>query len=61
MTDQPMVRDVSLIEDPWRTQGEYQQDRFRMKLMVIASIVSSLAAIASAGAAVAAVYASRCS
>jgi len=50
-----------LIEDPWRTQGEYQQDRYRMKLMVIAAIVSAFGAIASACAALVAIYVSRCS
>ncbi len=41
------------MSDPWRTQGEYQQDRYRMKLMVIASIVSSLSAVVSASVAIA--------
>jgi hypothetical protein len=48
------------MSEPWRTQGEYHQDRFRMKLMVIASIISALSAFAAAAVAVAIFYSQTC-
>lgn len=38
--------------DPWRTRGDYDEDRRRMKSVMIAAVVSSIAACVSAIAAI---------
>jgi hypothetical protein len=44
--------------DPWRTKGDYDEDRLRMKHVTMASVVSSIAAaISSVAALIAVLYA----
>lgn len=44
--------------DPWRTRGDYDEDRRRMKYMMLASVTASIGAVISSIAAlIAVVYA----
>ncbi len=41
--------------DPWRTRGDYDEDRRRMKYLMLASVTASIGAVISSVAAVIAV------
>jgi hypothetical protein len=41
--------------DPWRTRGDYNEDRQRMKYLMLASVISSIGAVISSVAALIAV------
>ncbi len=48
----------NLHPEPWHTRGDYDEDRRRMKYMMFASVISSVAAaISSAAAIIAVIYA----
>jgi hypothetical protein len=48
----------TLHPDPWRTRGDYDEDRRRMKYMMLASVTASIGAVISSVAAlIAVVYA----
>ena len=45
-----------LLPDPWRTRADYNQDRARMKYVVIAAMISAVAAVLSSIAALTAIF-----
>jgi hypothetical protein len=45
----------NLHPDPWRTRGDYDEDRKRMKYMMIASVTASVGAVISSISAITAV------
>jgi hypothetical protein len=45
----------TLHPDPWRTRGDHDEDRRRMKYMMFASVISLVAAVISFTAAIIAV------